>query len=104
MSKRGEKKYFNKKQHVLDYFDNFYVKRGVGNKERNIFEKRGFLVCSQAKPRPPLNRHFFKVKILGKNLTKKRGEDLNEESNGSCFMRNGAILTEIVHFVFLKFL
>jgi hypothetical protein len=48
-----KKKYFNKKQHCLGYYENFYVERGVGNKERNIFERWGFLVCSQAKPRPP---------------------------------------------------
>ena len=67
-----KKKYFNKKQHRLDYFEIFYVDRGVRNKERNIFERWGFLVCSQAKPRPPLNGHFFKVKILGQNPTRRK--------------------------------
>ena len=51
--------------------------------------------CSQAKLWPPLNGHFFKVKILGKNPTRKSSEEDSEDSNGSKIIILASILAEL---------
>ena len=50
----------------------YFLVKGIGNKERNIFEKGSCCFYSQAKPWLPLNEHVFYVKILGQNPTREK--------------------------------